>query len=298
MRECIQGLGWFVRRTSDAAALGRFYASALGLPVLRHWDTRESAGTMLYAGDVAAFEINRGGQTPVSDPAVAECTPIFRVRDLDAVVAQGLAAGARGAGEETAQNVRTLFLRDGAGHLYGLRQATDDSPFAPDAEAARRWAAGDRGLAGLTSLPDNIQDLGYVRLRVEDPTALAAFYAEILGLGILASPADGFVSLHLGGTGVLELVPGGTRRSAPKDRVDVTDVWILRVYDYVAMKAHVAVNRVHQVNALEMAGGWLDYYADPEGHLFGFQERKSPDPNIPNSNLVEDSAARHRWTAK
>jgi hypothetical protein len=77
------------------------------------------------------------------------------------------------------------------------------------------------------------------------------------------------------------LWPGGARHSPPKDRVDITDVWILRVYDYVAMKAHMPFNRVHQVNTLEMAGGWLDCYADPEGHLFGFQERKAQTPNLP-----------------
>ena len=102
----------------------------------------------------------------------------------------------------------------------------------------------------------------------------------------------------MGGGGILELKPGGVRRTAPHDRVEVTDAWILRVYDYVALKAHLAVNRVHLVNAVELAGGWLDYYLDPEGHLFGFQERKAPDPAIPNSNLIEDKAARERWLNK
>jgi catechol 2,3-dioxygenase-like lactoylglutathione lyase family enzyme len=297
MRDGIQGLGWFVRRTSEAAALGRFYRDALGLPVLRQWDTPENAGTMFYTGDVAAFEINQGGQPPVSDPTQAECLPIFRVRDAKAVLTQALAAGAQAAGEEMQGNMRTTFLRDRAGNLFGLRSANDASSLAPDLEAARRWAAGDFGLPGLPSLPESIQDLGTVRLRVEDPAAMAAFYAEMLGLDHLGPAPGGGEVLHLGGTGLLELKPGGTRRSAPKDRVEITDVWILRIYDYLAMKAHLAVNRVHHVNAMELAGGWLDYYADLEGHLFGFQERKAPDPHIPNSNLIEDAAARRRWLA-
>jgi predicted enzyme related to lactoylglutathione lyase len=297
MHDSIQGLGWFVRRTSNTAAVGRFYRDALGLPVLRQWDAAESAGYMFYAGDVAAFEINRGGQPPISDPAQAECTPIFRTRDSDTALKQALAVGGKVVDDSVAKNIRTVLISDVDGHLFGLRQADDVSQFPPDKEAARRWAAGERGLAGLAALPDCIQDLGTVRLRVEDPAAMATFYTEMLGLDLLGHFVGGGIALHVGGTGILELVPGGTRHSPPKDRVDVTDVWILRVYDYVAMKAHFAVNRVHQVNALELAGGWLDYYTDPEGHLFGFQERKAPDPAILNSNLIEDKAARQKWLA-
>ena len=167
--------------------------SALGLPTLRQWNRHETAGSMLYGGDVCVFEVNRSGQPPVSDPSVAECTQIFRVRDLDAVVEQVLSVGASSAVQETIHNVRTVFLRDSVGHLYGLRQAHDDSPLAQNLEAARSWNAGARGLAGLPSLPSSIQNLGYVRLRVEDPDAMATFYAEMLGLDVLPSSADGVV---------------------------------------------------------------------------------------------------------
>ena len=297
MQGSVQGLGWFVRRTSDAAVLGKFYHDALDLPVLRHWDLPENAGYMLYAGGVTAFEVNRGGQTPISDPLQAECTPIFRTRDLEAAVAYATSAGARLVGEDTSTKVTTKLFSDVLGHLFGLRAANHQSTHAPDIEAARAWKAGERGLSGLPPMPDSIQDLGTIQLRVEDPKNLAAFYAEMLGLDIMGEPTSMGASLHLGGMGILELTPGGTRRSPPKDRVEVTDVWILRVYDYVGLKAHFAVNRVQRVNSLEMAGGWLDYYTDPEGHLFGFQERKPPDPKVPNTNLIEDIAARKQWEA-
>ncbi|MSO96695.1 MAG: VOC family protein [Rhodospirillaceae bacterium] len=297
MQGSVQGLGWFVRRTSDAAILGKFYRDALGLPVLRHWALPENAGYMLYAGGVTTFEANRGGQIPISDPLQAECIPIFRARDLKAAMADAISASARLIGEDTSTNISTKLFADALGHLFGLRAANDQSTLAPDIEAARAWRAGERGLAGLSPMPDAIQDLGTIRPRVEDPKNLAEFYAEMLGLDIMGEPTSLGASLHLGGTGILELVPGGTRRSPPKDRVDVTDVWILRVHDYVGLKAHFAVNRVQRVNSLEMAGGWLDYYTDPEGHLFGFQERKPPDPKVPNTNLIEDIAARKQWEA-
>ncbi len=296
MRECIQGLGWFVRRGANASALGQFYSAALGLPVLRQWENPDSVGTMFYAGDVSVFEINRGGQTAASDPAQAECTPIFRVRNLDAALGLALRAGAQRLTDDAAGGVDGVFVCDAFGHVFGLRNANDAAPSSADVLAKQQWEKGTHILEGLPVLPAPFQNLGAVRLRVEDPKAMAAFYHEMLGVDVLSATSSG-ATLYLGGTNILELIPGGTRRTPPKDRIDVTDVWILRIYDYVAMKAHLAANRVHRVNALELAGGWLDYYADPEGHLFGFQERKAPDPLIANSNLIEDGAARRRWLA-
>jgi hypothetical protein len=120
----------------------------------------------------------------------------------------------------------------------------------------------------------------------------------MVGLDPLLDATTERALLHLGGTCALELAAGGTRRAPPKDRAEVTDVWILRVYDYVGLKAHFAVNEVPTVNTVEMAGGWLDYCTDPEGHLFGYQERRPPDPAIPNSLLVEDAAARALWEGR
>ena len=50
----VQGLGWFVRRTADPIALGRFYERALGLPRLRSWESDGHAGAMYWAGEVCA----------------------------------------------------------------------------------------------------------------------------------------------------------------------------------------------------------------------------------------------------
>jgi predicted enzyme related to lactoylglutathione lyase len=300
MREGVQGLGWFVRRTDDSAALGAFYRAALQLPVLRSWERFEGAGTMFYAGDVGVFEINTIGPTgaaqpPVTDPTHVECMPIFRARDIVEAEKDIIGAGGIARGAEKTDAVETHFYADPKGNIFGLRTADDTSTFAPDVEAAKRWAAGERGTEMLQPLPDTLQDLGVVRLRVEDPVALAAFYSDMLGLDVLGTPKPHVAHLHLGGTGILELKSGGTRKSPPQDRIDVPDVWILRVYDFISMKAHLAVHNVHLVNSLELPGGWIDYYTDPEGHLFGFQERKAPNPDVPTTNLREDMAARKRF---
>jgi predicted enzyme related to lactoylglutathione lyase len=298
MREGIQGLGWFVRRSADTAGLGCFYRDALALPVLRQWELPDNAGVMLYGGDVAVLEINRGGQPPAGDPTLAECTPMLRTRDIEASLRRALRHGARVVAQRGNGESRRAILIDPSGHAFGFQAADAASTLAHDLEAERRWRSGDRGLAEVGALPDDIQDIAGVRLSVEDPQALAAFYADMLGLDVLGRPSGAGALLHLGGTCALDLLPGGARRPPPKDRVDVTDVWILRIYDYVGMKAHLAVNRVHCVNTVPMVGGWLDYYADPEGHLFGVQERKPPDPAVPNTTLIEDSAARRRWEAR
>lgn len=294
----IQGLGWFVRRTAEATALARFYRDALQLPLLRSWEGEGGAGAMMYAGGVTVFEVNTGGQPPPADPTHARCTPIFRVRDLVTVRSQSQKAGAWVVGENPSPVGHTVFLSDPKGYVFGLRAADDAVALAQDSDAALHRAAGEGSLSSLEPMPDAILDLGAVRLKVEDPVALSAFYADMFGFAVLGECTPAGARLHLGNTGALELIPGGSRSAPPKDRIDVTDVWILRVYDYVGLKAHMAVNGVHMVNRLELPGGWIDYYADPEGHVFGIQERKAPDPSVPNTLLAEDIAARKRWEAK
>jgi predicted enzyme related to lactoylglutathione lyase len=298
VRESVQGLGWFVRRAAHPIPVGRFYRDSLALPVLRQWEQPDNAGLMLYAGDVAAFEINRGGQPPITDPRLAECTPIFRSRDIDTSLRRAAAGGARVVQQESGPGAATVLLSDPTGYVFGIQQAHMHGALAPDVEAERRWKSAERGLDGVGAMPGDLQDIARVRLRVEDPLALLVFYNEMLGLDILGESTREGALLHMGGTCALELLPGGARRPPPKDRIAVTDVWILRVYDYVGLKAHFAVNRIHNVNTVQMIGGWLDYYVDPEGHLFGFQERKPSDPAVPNTNLVEDVAARRRWEAR
>jgi len=75
----------------------------------------------------------------------------------------------------------------------------------------------------------------------------------------------------------------------------VPDSFVFRVYDYLGLRASMATNEAKTVDTLERAGGFLDMVLDPAGHLFGFQERIAPNPDIPTSNLAEDIYARTRW---
>ena len=51
---------------------------------------------------------------------------------------------------------------------------------------------------------------------------------------------------------------------------------------------------------VELTGGLLWYGWDPAGHLFGFQERKPPNPNPDKwmTRLEEDLIARRLWETK
>jgi len=93
----------------------------------------------------------------------------------------------------------------------------------------------------------------------------------------------------------LELCPGGSSREVAKDRKELPDVWILRGYGFDEFTSAMADAKVPMVNELTLGAGSLNYYADPEGHVFGFQERKAYDPDDTRTHRIEDRAARTAW---
>ena len=303
MRDGIQGLGWFVRRTDDPLALADFYISALGLPELRRWDVTGEEGAMLYAGDVGVLEINiigKGGVRPLSDstPETAPCTPIFRCHGVASVSDHCLVQGATLIGESEAgpeADGRTLWMKDPQGHIFGLREATSETGLTPDSLASDVWADGNAEPPPFGLPSGGVQDMAGVRLVVPDVHQAARFYLENVGLDLLAEHKSGRVVLYLGSTAFLELLPGEQTPDEPEDRTKVTDAFILRVYDYLGLRASMASAEAKTVETLERAGGFTDMVLDPSGHLFGFQERIAPDPDIPTSNLAEDIFARTRW---
>jgi hypothetical protein len=52
------------------------------------------------------------------------------------------------------------------------------------------------------------------------------------------------------------------------------------------------------INQLTLGGGTLNYYLDPEGHVFGFQERKAYTQQDERTHRIEDIAARQEWALK
>ncbi|MCB2107403.1 MAG: VOC family protein [Rhodobacteraceae bacterium] len=298
MRDGIQGLGWFVRRSSDPVALAAFYTAAIGLPELRRIETADAKTVMLRAGTFSVFELSLGGEPPSPDPAETECTPLFRSRNLADAVAKAQGAGAKIIGEETEGSLRTVTMADPLGHVYGLREADPASTQPHDVFAEHQWRNPHPTAQAMPAMSAAVQGLTCVRVRVSDPMTLARFYGDCVGLDPIGAPSSERASFYLGGSCILELRAGGTRRDPPNDRANVTDTWVLRVHDLVGMKAHFAVREVRTVNSLEVPGGWIEYYCDPEGHLFGIQERQRPQTGGSPALLPEDTAAFALWDAR
>ena len=275
---------------------GEFYRDVLGLPELRRRDTERARNIMVWAGNYSVIETIWQGQPHPDGSAVedVEVVPIFRVRNLDSVRERLSRAGTRFL-PSPELDAGTVYFTDPDGFVAGLRAPVPGSDLAPDMEADRRWREGPPQLPDTPPMPQDIQDIGWLRLHVADPQALSLFYCRTVGLDVLENNGEAGVSLHLGGTGSLELAPGGSVRPAPKDRKEVPDVWIFRGYGFDAFTGAMAEADVPLVNALTLGAGSLNYYADPEGHVFGFQERRAYDPDDPLTHRIEDRIARAAW---
>lgn len=299
MNKHIQSLGWVVRRTEDPMPPGEFYRDAVGLAEVRRRDTDKAHNIMLWAGMYTSFETIWQGRPhpPVETIEDAEVIPIFRVRDFDAVRTRLENANTRFL-PSPSDHDGTLYFTDPDGFVSGIRAPEPGSDLAPDMEADSLWPDKVVTIPDSPPLAYGIQDIGWLRIHTADPQALTPFYCGTVGLEVLENNGAEGVSFHLGSTTTLELKPGGTSRPTPKDRKDLPDVWILRGYGFDTFAAKMAEANVPLVNALTLGGGSLNYYADPEGHVFGFQERRAYDPDDPLTHRPEDRVARAAWDAK
>lgn len=299
MSDHIQCLGWIVRRTEDPMPPGEFYRDVIGLPEVRRRDTDRARNIMVWSGMYSVIETMWQGKPhpPVKTIEDAAVVPIFRVRDFDSVHTRIVEAGAPSV-PSNAPADDTAYFADPDGFIFGIRAPTAGSDLAPDIEAEKVWQDGVVRLPDTPPMPSDIQDIGWLRLHVADPQALVPFYCRTVGLDLLENNGDGGVSMHLGGTTSLELKPGGTVRPIPNDRKDVPDVWILRGYNFDSFVEKMKAADVPLINALTLGAGSLNYYADPEGNVFGFQERKAYNPDDPLTHRIEDRAARAAWDAR
>jgi predicted enzyme related to lactoylglutathione lyase len=289
----IQGLGWIVRRTAQPpAALSAFYQAALGLRQLR--PAAPSGNVMLWSGDLGMFELSALTSGADSEARKDDLAFLLRARDYDKAKAAILAAGATLEREE-AKNGRTLYVRDPAGLLFGLWEAHGGSSFPPDARADAVWRGGAISLPNTPALPNGLQDIASVNLKAADPVVLAAYYHDVLALDLLGAPTAKGATLALGRATVLELHPGGVKRAMLTDRNQSPDAWILRVYDQAALTARMKAKGVTILNELSITGGRLTYALDPEGRVFGVQQRTPDLLPAGAPERIEDTVARELW---
>jgi len=299
MRDDVLGLGWVVRRSADPITQGEFYRNVLGLPELRRRDTDRAKNIMMWAGGYSDIETIWQGQVhpPVSKAEDAELVPIFRARDSRSV-SDRLKEANTPFISSTIPEDNTVFFIDPAGFVCGLRPAADGSDIASDVEADRLWNLGMGRLSNTTPISSDLQDIGWLRLHVADPDKIAAFYNNEVGLDLLENNGSSGLTLHLGGPAALEICPGGKSRPVPADRKEVPDVWILRGYDHHGFAVEMAEKNVPLVNSLTLGAGSLNYYADPEGHVFGYQQRNPYDPDDPVTHRIEDRLLFEIWKAQ
>ena len=290
----IQGLGWIVRRAEQGpASLVSFYQTALGLRQLR--PAGPTGSVMLWAGDIVMLELSTLTVGVDSLARRDDFGFLLRAHDYDhtkKVVTQAKATVDR----EEKSNGRALYARDPAGLIFGLWDAHLGSGFPTDSVADVIWKNGAITLPNTPTLPASLQDIASIHLKVANPAAMAAFYVDTLGLEVLGAPSSKGVTLGLGRTVALDLRPGGVKRQPLKDRNESPEVWILRVYDHDGLAKRLAQKNVTIVNQISITGGKLTYALDPEGHLFGIQQR-TPDLLPPTAvERFEDTVARRLWT--
>ncbi len=279
----IQGLGWFVRRGLVAPAdMVPFYTAAWGLRAPR--PPGPTGALMLWAGDLSMLEISTLTPGAGSRSRADEMSVIMRTADFPKALSRMRAAGASLVAKRDGPPSSAL-LADPEGRLMGLRAAQGQ----PEPGVT---------LPDTPPLPAEIGGLARVVLRVADPPALTDFYQRVLGLAPLGAVSASGALLALGRGVALELRAGGHRHDPPADRKEVPDVWILRVVDHDTLAARLQSMDVPVVNRVEITGGILTYAVDPEGHLFGMQQRTPDLLPAGARERVEDRAARAAWAAR
>ncbi len=281
MKTGVQSLGWYVLRAPDPVPLIRFYRDVLGLSELRGRETPpEQASAMLWAGGTTVFEPNRlrtGDDLTgsVSSIETSSLLPIFHSADLKAT--QG-----RLNLQPATQHGHTYYYQDPLGFLFGLEAASTPEP--------------PSSYTGVDSLAADITRLGRLEYRTGNPDQVAAFYRDVLGLKPMAPPHNNH--LDMGDGAMLAILSGGTAASLKvADREDATMVPVFRLYGYDTYVEIMKDNQVPCLQEVELTGGRLWYGWDPAGQLFGFQERKPPDPDPDKwtTRLPEDLMARQLW---
>lgn len=273
MRPGIYGLGWFIRRSPDHEHLTAFYHDVVGLPVIRRGNL-----TAFWAGETAVLEVSYGGerQPEYRDRADVPTIPVFRVLSLERVVDGLKARGVKFLNEpfEKPHALLAYFL-DPSGNVTGIveRRRTSDRP--EDIEAFRRWDRGRLSIPGVDPLPPHFQHLGWVILRCQDQQGIVEFYQDAIGLDFVHK-TDRSTFLSFGDVERLEIATGSTPQPAPADRMQASNSFLLRV-DNVDRQMDEMVKRGAAVvnEPFDIPGGRLGYLVDPEGHVFGLQQRNA-----------------------
>ncbi len=302
-RRQIMSLGWYVifGRPSMIEPMTAFYGQTLGLPMLLNMRGPQQYKNHFWAGEDILIDLSHHAlETPLdpreADPSTARQVAFFRTDDLDAVTAAIRARGGTVLPTRPTAYGREAFVVDPMGRLVGFRQREAGSPLAADREALRRRRRGEAFNPGCASMPPHVQELGWVRIRVADPSAAARFYGARLGLASLGT-VGGAQLFDLGDNTTLEILPGGVARPRPAEQRAAETVIIERVVDFPALHAELAAKgQEFPYKIYDLASGGFSYVSDSEGNLVGLADRKPPGSYRDKEAVVPaDLEARRRW---
>jgi len=268
-----QGIGWIVLRSRDPEGLASFYKKVLRLPELRSWP----GGHMLWAGHYSVLEINvldDGAPDQSSNaPNEVDVLPVYSAASLELVADLGPAV------DLSEKGMTVQCYQDPDGNWFAIHQEQNDSSqFYPT-------------LPNVDSLPDSFFGLSRVLIRSEQSSRQFEFYSNLF-YDTSEPEAD---SLFINSGATLDFRKGTPIRHEVTDREQVQRVFIPRVFGYRSFVQQAESLGAHKVNELEFKGGMLSYYLDPQGQLFGFQERKPYDPDVPTSQAIEDKMSREAF---
>ena len=180
---------------------------------------------------------------------------------------------------------RQCRLRDPDGNAVAIRACRGDDD----------W---DRFRPGVAPLAADLGGLVELIRTARHPTGLAGFYRDVLALPTVdARPNETDHHFWLGRGVKLAVIGGGCERALPTERASSTFAFILRYRDH-DRASDVLVTRGAPAVAkdLRFNSASLSYFADPEGQLFGVDERYPPERFAePRRMFAEDAEILRRF---
>jgi predicted enzyme related to lactoylglutathione lyase len=269
--------GWYMRRTPSISALLPFYRDVLKLPLIR---LSEKSVAFFWGGESTIFELK--ADVPPrperdSNPATAPMTPVFATPDLTKLLKRLTQHGITPLPAIT--DSTDAFVLDSDKQIIGFRQMKKPtSSFNP----------------GCAPFPDDISGLTAIIRRAANVEKACLFYRDVFQFPDLGAGRFDF------GEGIaLEVLGGGSPQRVPPDRGEITNSLVMRVVDHDAWNAHLKKSGARIVNdKIQFNSAELTYAADPDGQIFGFEERyEPPEYRTPRQPFLEDVEAERRWAA-
>ncbi|MEM6832030.1 MAG: hypothetical protein AAF562_00275 [Pseudomonadota bacterium] len=294
VKDGIQGLGWFLRRSIDPLTSADFYEHSLGLVRLRQWDVEASTGVMLWTGFDSVLETNRLADIQPGEavaPQDSQVTPIWRTYDM----ADSLARLERGGTitvkrEPTAQG-EVAWFDDPLGYPCGLEFVAPNAAEPMHQRNQAAWEKGPETLPGGLAIRGPVQGIHRLDVRC---TALEEESKLLAALGLEALNPDQ-TCFALSASTMITLVPTQTHLPAVTEREQVPDSWVMRVYGMAQLQTRAQNAGRPLLSQHHFPGGDLDYIVTPSNCVIGWQERKPYDALLPTTQFIEDLAARSAW---